>query len=108
MRQISKMVKPGGILAFSTPKGDGLTVSMNAELFYRSSPEDHYVIFNKKNAARLLAKYGFKIYAYRTTGVHPERKYPDLQKNSFRHKFLKKLFKLQGKGDTFEVFARKL
>jgi 2-polyprenyl-3-methyl-5-hydroxy-6-metoxy-1,4-benzoquinol methylase len=108
MRGLSANLKLGGVLAFATPKGDGLTAKMNSALFFHNSPQDHYIIFTQKNAQKLLARYGFKIYAVRTTGVHPERQYQNITKYSFLYKVLKAVFKLQGKGDTFEVFAQKV
>ncbi|MCL2520452.1 MAG: class I SAM-dependent methyltransferase [Spirochaetaceae bacterium] len=108
LKQIAAMLNKGGLLAFATPKGNGLSAKINAAKFYAQSPNDHYFIFNSKQVSRLLKDYGFKVYAKRTTGVHPERKYLGLNKNGLLYKWLKWLYTKQGKGDTFEVYAYKI
>lgn len=109
LEQITKLIKTGGLLAFSTPHARGISGRKNLRAFLAENPADHHSIWDRKSAAALLGRYGFRIERIRYTGHHPER-FP-LGRVSFLRfldplrRLASRLFKL---GDTFEVYARKL
>lgn len=107
MYQVNDYLELGGIFAFSTPKGDGLSARKNLTLFLRLSPIDHYTIFRKKNLKRFLDSYGFELLYVNITGIHVQRKFSKVKENSFLEKILKFIFKIMHWGDTFEIYARK-
>lgn len=108
MKKVSDALKEGGILAFSTPKGDGLSVKVNERKFYSESPKDHYIILSQINIKTFLKKYGFKLVYVKTTGVHVKRRFPNINVKSFKYKILTFVYTLMGQGDTFEVYAEKI
>jgi SAM-dependent methyltransferase/spore coat polysaccharide biosynthesis predicted glycosyltransferase SpsG len=114
LRSAAALVRPGGLLAFSTPSGEGASARFDREAFYRRSPDDHFSIWEPSRVKALLESYGFAVVRVRITGHHPER-IP-----FFRHwasascpaplraigrglgHAISKIFSL---GDTFEVYA---
>ena len=107
MKKISSLTKPGGIFAFSTPLGDGMTGTYSPKKFFKESPADHYSIFTKKNIHKILARYGFKAIHIEITGVHPERKNIKILPGKKFYNFYKWWYKKRKLGDTFEVYAVK-
>ncbi len=107
MKKISSLVKPGGIFAFSTPLGDGMTGTYSPKKFFKESPADHYSIFTKKNIRKILSRYGFKVIHIEITGVHPERKNIKILPGKKFYNFYKWWYKKRKLGDTFEVYAVK-
>ena len=108
LRKASGLLPQGGILAFSTPNGRGITRRFKPSKFWRESPDDHFSIWNPRNASRVLGRFGFKVKAVRITGRHPER-FPGLKKPSgFLYSVIAVLDRCFGWGDTFEVYARKV
>ncbi len=112
LKAVSKIVKKGGIFAFSTPSAAGVSEKYNTDDFFAQSPADHYTLWEPKRCASILRKYGFKVVRTVSTGIHPER-FPSIKKSGSDSKSLKfrmyktfsMLFKL---GDTFEVYCRKV
>ncbi|MGN0730051.1 cytidylyltransferase domain-containing protein [Treponema sp.] len=112
LKKVSSLVKEGGIFAFSTPSGDGVSARFCTDEFYRKSPADHYTIWNSKCAKKILRKYGFKVVKIVSTGIHPERLPLARKSKFFTNPFLMKVlgsacrfFRL---GDTFEVYCKKI
>lgn len=108
LRELAGMVKPGGVLAFSTPSGSGISARFRTEAFYAASPDDHRVILSPGAMRAMLAKYGFRLKKTVITGHHPERvKFFEERIRGGRHAlgmFASRLFRL---GDTFEAYAVK-
>ena len=108
---VSKLLKKGGIFAFSTPSASGVSARYNTQSFFEQSPADHYTLWEPSHAAGILKRYGFEVVRVVSTGIHPER-FPQAQKPGFNQKsiqarflsFASKAFRL---GDTFEVYCRK-
>lgn len=107
MKKMNSLLKPGGVLAFSTPLGDGMTGTYAPKKFFKESPADHYSIFTKKNIRKILDRYGFKVVHIQITGVHPERKNIKLLPGKKMYNFYKWWYKTKKMGDTFEVYAIK-
>jgi len=111
LTSVSKLIKKGGIFAFSTPSAAGISAKSNADTFFKNSPADHYTLWEPKRAAQILGKYGFKVVKIVSTGIHPER-FPVVKQKGWKEKSLQytmvqaagHFFKL---GDTFEVYCRK-
>ncbi len=105
LKKVRRLLKRGGIFAFSTPNLCGISGRRNLKKFLENSPIDHFFIFSHKSAGRILKDYGFKILRLNITGIHPER-FP------FYRPFLRVPYEMFGKifklGDTFEVFAQKM
>jgi len=110
LKQISSLVEPNGIFAFSTPNGSGVSARSDHERFLRNSPEDHYTVWEVKRAAGILSRYGFRIERVVVTGHHPER-IPVLGRWAGWPPIgwvLKRLSCVFALGDTFEVYARRV
>jgi len=109
LRNAAALVRPGGVLAFSTPSGEGVSARYNRQGFFEHSPEDHFTIWEPSTARGILKAYGFRVERIRITGHHPER-FPLPQKVGGK---LRKAAlglcgaysRIFGLGDTFEVYA---
>jgi len=109
LAEIKKLLKPGGILAFSTPSFSGISGRSSIRKFLSASPADHWTVWSPKMCRKALALYGFKVKKIVIAGHHPER-FPLLGKLAKSKKYplywpllaISKLFSL---GDTFEVYA---
>jgi 2-polyprenyl-3-methyl-5-hydroxy-6-metoxy-1,4-benzoquinol methylase len=73
LRNAAALVRPGGILALSTPSGEGASAIFARERFFEASPADHYTIWEPSRARALLKAFGFRVARIRITGHHPER-----------------------------------
>jgi 2-polyprenyl-3-methyl-5-hydroxy-6-metoxy-1,4-benzoquinol methylase/spore coat polysaccharide biosynthesis predicted glycosyltransferase SpsG len=107
LKKISVWLKPGGILAFSTPSGTGISARRNKKYFLENSPADHWTIWNPQNTKKILQAHRLDIKKIVVTGHHPER-FPFIRKKKgLLYDFvyiLSNYFKL---GDTFEAYAVK-
>ena len=109
LAEIRKLLKPNGLLAFSTPSFSGISGRKNRRRFLEKSPADHYTIWSPKTCKKALSLAGFKVKKIVNCGHHPSR-FPILGKLAcckYSPFFwillvISKLFKL---GDTFEVYA---
>jgi len=110
LSQIKNILKPGGILAFSTPSFSGVSGRSSLRRFLSASPADHFTIWSPAMCKKALALYGFKVKKTVSIGCHPER-FPLLgkfanSKKSLLYKPLLAISKLFKLGDTFEVYAK--
>lgn len=109
---VSRIIKKGGIFAFSTPSASGASGRYHRDDFFVRSPADHYTVWEPNRASAILAKYGFKVVKVVSTGIHPER-IPSVQKHgwkekSFQYNVISTVSRLRKLGDTFEVYCRKI
>ncbi|MCQ2589402.1 MAG: bifunctional glycosyltransferase/class I SAM-dependent methyltransferase [Treponema sp.] len=112
LSKVNKIVKNGGVFAFSTPSGEGVSAISDKDHFYQISPTDHYSVWEPGKANKALKKYGFKIVKVVSTGHHPER-FPSIkksgaQKGSLQWKAVDKYSKARKLGDTVEIYCRKI
>ena len=112
LSKINSILKTGGIFAFSTPSGEGISALSNKEHFYRISPTDHYSVWEPSKANKILNKYGFKVVKIVSTGHHPER-FPEIKKSgakkdSLQWKLVEKKSRIKKLGDTVEIYCRKI
>jgi len=110
LAEIKKLLKPGGILAFSTPSFSGISGRKSLRKFLENSPADHFTIWSPKMCKKALAIAGFKVKKITMSGCHPER-FPLLgkfaeNKESRLYGLLMTVSKIFGLGDTFEVYAK--
>jgi 2-polyprenyl-3-methyl-5-hydroxy-6-metoxy-1,4-benzoquinol methylase/spore coat polysaccharide biosynthesis predicted glycosyltransferase SpsG len=110
LAEIKKLLKPGGIIAFSTPSFSGISGRKSLRKFLEKSPADHFTIWSPKMCKKALALAGFKVKKIVISGCHPERfpllgKFAKSKKSPLYWLFLAvgKIFSL---GDTFEVYAK--
>jgi len=109
--EINKMLKPGGILAFSTPSFSGVSGRKSLRKFLENSPADHFTIWSPKMCKKALAIAGFKVKKIAMSGCHPER-FPLIgkfaaNKKSRLYRMLMTVSRILCLGDTFEVYAKK-
>ena len=107
LKGASKLVKTGGIFAFSTPSASGVSARFSPQKFFLQSPADHFTLWEPSRAASILRRYGFRVVKIVYTGHHPER-FPKLAKSrakptSFRFSLFSAVSHFFGLGDTFEV-----
>jgi 2-polyprenyl-3-methyl-5-hydroxy-6-metoxy-1,4-benzoquinol methylase len=107
LSRLSSLVEPGGILAFSTPHGQGVSARSAPEQFCERSPRDHFTVWDRQSAKAVLAEFGFQVETIRVTGHHPER-YPGVAAGRLPKAIAAIHSKLFGWGDTFEVYARRV
>lgn len=112
LRKVSSLVKKGGVFAFSTPSGEGISAVSDKDHFYQISPTDHYTIWEPSRAASILKSFGFKVEKIVSTGHHPER-FPSIkkcgaQKGSIKWKITDAWSHAKKLGDTVEIYCRKI
>ena len=112
LRKVSSLVKKGGIFAFSTPSGEGISAVSDKDHFYEISPTDHYTIWEPGRADEILRLFGFKVERIVSTGHHPER-FPSIKKSgagrgSLRWKITDAVSRAKKLGDTVEIYCRKI
>ena len=112
LRKVSSLVKKGGLFAFSTPSGEGISAVSDKDHFYEISPTDHYTIWEPSRADEIMRLFGFKVERIVSTGHHPER-FPSIKKSGAKPGSLKwKLVEAQSHakrlGDTVEIYCRKI
>lgn len=100
-------LKTGGVLAFATPNGAGISARKNIKCFLDASPADHYIIYKPLAVKKLLKNMGYKIRKIHITGHHPERIIPGIKPGGILYKLLMLISKCFRLGDTFEVYAEK-
>lgn len=112
LSRVAELLLPGGVFAFSTPNGEGVSATTNREDFLRRSPEDHLTIWEPTRLSAVLEPFGFEVERVRVTGHHPER-FPLIRESSspmlrtLATPLLRAKSKLRGLGDTFECYCRR-
>jgi 2-polyprenyl-3-methyl-5-hydroxy-6-metoxy-1,4-benzoquinol methylase len=111
LRRVAGLLGPGGVLAFSTPNGRGISARASKYAFLRASPADHRTILRPTGLRRLLSRYGFRLERIRVTGHHPER-FPGFAGRLGRsggpaRAVVLAASRLARLGDTFEAYAVK-
>ncbi len=105
------LIGPGGVLAFSTPNGRGISARSRPGAFLKASPGDHFTILSPRGLAKILAAHGLRLRRVRVTGHHPER-FPGVIGAAARRwpaaaAAVRAASELFGLGDTFEAYAVK-
>jgi 2-polyprenyl-3-methyl-5-hydroxy-6-metoxy-1,4-benzoquinol methylase len=107
---IRRLLKTGGVLAFSTPSCRGISGRKSLGNFLEKSPPDHRTVWDPQRVRRILAEAGFSLKRIVSTGHHPER-FPLAGPVQHKHRGLRRcvlgLSRLLSLGDTFEVYAVK-
>jgi 2-polyprenyl-3-methyl-5-hydroxy-6-metoxy-1,4-benzoquinol methylase/spore coat polysaccharide biosynthesis predicted glycosyltransferase SpsG len=111
IREAGRLLRPGGVLAFSTPSISGISGRKSLKGFLEKSPEDHVTLWNPRRLRKALAPYGFTVKKIVITGHHPER-FPLIGKRlggkrGFLYRIVDGISRLFGLGDTFEAYAVK-
>jgi 2-polyprenyl-3-methyl-5-hydroxy-6-metoxy-1,4-benzoquinol methylase/spore coat polysaccharide biosynthesis predicted glycosyltransferase SpsG len=106
---IRRILKPGGVLAFSTPSFSGVSGRSSPARFLAQSPADHWTVWSPSVCKKALARAGFAVKKIVISGHHPER-FPlagAFARNSRGPLYgpLLAASKICGLGDTFEVYA---
>jgi 2-polyprenyl-3-methyl-5-hydroxy-6-metoxy-1,4-benzoquinol methylase len=107
---VRRLLKPGGIFAFSTPSGSGISARRDPKAFFSASPRDHTSIWEPATVTAVLAKQGFRVLRIVSTGHHPER-FPlvgKFLKDGPLYLFFLVLSRAFRLGDSFEVYAVKV
>ncbi len=109
LSRVNRLLKPGGVFAFSTPNSSGITARKSMDLFLKESPFDHISIWNPAITKELLMRFGFRVKRIRVTGHHAER-FPGLSKIKSKsgYKIMNLISRALSLGDTFEVYAEKM
>jgi SAM-dependent methyltransferase len=109
------LLRPGGVLAVSTPNGAGISGRRDRTAFLRASPDDHRTVWNPRAARRILRRFGFRPRRVVVTGHHPER-FPWFRTGSSAQglsartavfRLLALASRICRLGDTFELYAVK-
>jgi spore coat polysaccharide biosynthesis protein SpsF (cytidylyltransferase family)/2-polyprenyl-3-methyl-5-hydroxy-6-metoxy-1,4-benzoquinol methylase/spore coat polysaccharide biosynthesis predicted glycosyltransferase SpsG/predicted RNA-binding Zn-ribbon protein involved in translation (DUF1610 family) len=109
LKKIHSLLKPGGILAFSTPSLAGISRKAASQEFFEASPRDHFALWHPDAARTVMRKFGFEPLKIVSTGHHPERfllvkKYPS---NALLFNAAWLWSRARGLGDTFEMYCVK-
>jgi SAM-dependent methyltransferase len=109
LAEISRILKPGGVLAFSSPSFGGISGRKNLRTFLEQSPADHWTVWSPRRCRKLLRFYGFEVQRIVVSGHHPER-FPGFRglsgkKKGLVYRLLYAISRIFGLGDTFEVYA---
>jgi 2-polyprenyl-3-methyl-5-hydroxy-6-metoxy-1,4-benzoquinol methylase/ribosomal protein S27AE len=107
---IRNILKPGGVLAFSTPSYSGISGRASLKRFLERSPADHITIWSPAACKKALALSGFTLKKTVISGHHPERfslfgRFAKTKKSPMYWALLA-ISKLAKLGDTFEAYAK--
>jgi 2-polyprenyl-3-methyl-5-hydroxy-6-metoxy-1,4-benzoquinol methylase len=111
LAEIRRLLRPGGVLAWSAPSFSGISARKSRAEFLRASPGDHWTVWDPRRVSRALGRFGFDLRKTVITGHHPER-FPvigGLLKNrrGAAYRLCLGISRALGWGDTFEVYAVK-
>jgi 2-polyprenyl-3-methyl-5-hydroxy-6-metoxy-1,4-benzoquinol methylase len=111
LRKVNRLLKPGGIFAFSTPNFRGISGFSDPTRFLSESPSDHWTVWSPKVARLVMRRFGFRVVDMVSTGHHPER-WPLIGKNGLithgtGSDLMRWLSTVARLGDTFECYAVK-
>jgi SAM-dependent methyltransferase len=109
LKAASSALRVGGVLAFSTPSGSGISSRARFSNFLEKSPADHWTIWEPGRTAQFLERFGFSLEKIIFTGHHPER-FPGLSRSrsdGLPRRLAAAASRAFGLGDTFEAYAVK-
>ncbi|MDR1410571.1 MAG: methyltransferase domain-containing protein [Spirochaetaceae bacterium] len=109
--EIHRLLRPGGVLAWSSPSFSGISARKSRREFLRASPADHWTVWDPRRVSRILGFFGFEVRKTVITGHHPER-FPVIGglfkgRRGPAYRLCFGLSRVLGWGDTFEVYAVK-
>ncbi len=108
LRRAGRLLRSGGVFAFSTPNLKGGSGRLYPQHFLAGSPCDHFSLWYPRMARRVLKRYGFTVRKIVVTGHHPERLPGGCERMGLlRRGLLTFISRLARLGDTFEVYACK-
>jgi 2-polyprenyl-3-methyl-5-hydroxy-6-metoxy-1,4-benzoquinol methylase len=110
LKRVNRLLKKGGVFAFSTPNGSGISALKDPNGFLKAAPSDHFFIWRPAIVKKILDKYGLALEKIYITGHHPERFFRAGQKRnqgSFLEAKIRLFSIIAGLGDTFETIAVK-
>jgi SAM-dependent methyltransferase len=110
LAETARILKPGGIFAFSTPSFSGISGKKSLKKFLEASPADHWTVWSPKTCVSCLRKYSFTVKKITVTGHHPERFPfigPRLRGKGPLYRLVLAASRFFRLGDTFEVYAQK-
>ncbi|ADK82033.1 methyltransferase domain-containing protein [Sediminispirochaeta smaragdinae] len=102
---IQRLLRPGGVFAFSTPSFRGMSARRKPDAFFAASPSDHLSIMAPEQVSSWLSRHGFRVDRLVSTGIHSER-FP-FPFSAFPESLLHSLAARLRLGDTFELYATK-
>lgn len=114
LTELYRLLKPGGVLAFATPSGSGISGRKSLKDFLEQSPPDHWTIWKPSRIRSILKLFGFELKKVVISGHHPER-FPLVgrflgeprKKSGIVYGLFLWISRLLHLGDTFEVYAVK-
>ena len=56
LTKVNRMLEHGGIFAFSTPNGSGISSKRDLNAFLKNSPDDHYTLWEPETSAAVLSQ----------------------------------------------------
>jgi SAM-dependent methyltransferase len=105
----NRLLRKGGVLAFSTPSGEGVSARFRRASFLEHSPADHFSVWEPSRTAVILKRFGFTLEKITVTGHHPER-FPGVtaqNPGSPAFRLAATGSRMFGLGDTYEAYAVK-
>jgi SAM-dependent methyltransferase len=111
LKRANRLLRPGGVLAFSTPSASGISARRSLRRFLEASPADHFTVWTPRLAGSLLRRFGFRLVRLRVTGHHPERfpgRLPHRLAQAGAGAALAIASRLLRLGETFEGYAVKI
>ena len=109
LEKVNKLLRIGGVFAFSTPNLTGVSGRTDKTEFLRRSPVDHFSILCPKSVRKILPRFGLQVVGVRITGHHPERfKASRIVSGGLGSRLLGLTSRMLSLGDTFEVYAKKM
>jgi SAM-dependent methyltransferase len=115
LAELYRLLKPGGVLAFSSPSGSGISGRRSFSGFLERSPPDHWTVWSPGRTGRILRSFGFRLKTLVISGHHPER-FPGVgrflgtgagRKSGLAYGLVLWISRIFHLGDTFEVYAVK-
>jgi 2-polyprenyl-3-methyl-5-hydroxy-6-metoxy-1,4-benzoquinol methylase len=104
---LAGLLKPGGILALSTPSFSGVSGRFKRRRFLAESPEDHWIIWQPSIMKNIFKVHGLDLEKISITGHHPERFPLGPKPGSPLYRLAGLASLLCGLGDGFEAYGRK-
>ncbi len=101
IKEVYRILKPGGLFITTTPNASGLQAVINGKR-WRSVIADHMYLFSLGTLRTLIEQNGFSLFAWKTWGGIPRGAAPEMIKRG-----ADKLAKKFGFGDVMVLAARK-